>query len=283
MPWRHADLVAAATPGPPPPLSEGDRQFPDAVEDVVRRGLAPAPADRWPSVTAYVGALTTALGETSAPSGRGLPRWQALDPELTHAGGRPSPKPPSGTLPPPQAPNRGRRLVVRALVAALALAVGGAAGYLLQPVGRGGDATVLDETGSLEVTVPSEWEEAVGDQEWTPPTDNVGEYPALSVGTSPQWNEAETAGEGVFLGLFAGDQLPSDLPQHPECEGSADPITEAGDNPSSTVWHSDCPGGGVTIERVSQVAANRLLWVQVRSADRATANQVLDSIETHGL
>ena len=31
------------------------------------------------------------------------------------------------------------------------------------------------------------------------------------------------------------------------------------------------------------MASNRLLWVQVRSDDRATANQVLDSVETHGL
>jgi hypothetical protein len=37
------------------------------------------------------------------------------------------------------------------------------------------------------------------------------------------------------------------------------------------------------VERVVQVASNRLLWVQVRSADRATASQVLDSVETHGL
>ena len=41
--------------------------------------------------------------------------------------------------------------------------------------------------------------------------------------------------------------------------------------------------GGVTIERVVQVATNRLLWVQVRSADRATANDVLESVATNGL
>ena len=32
-----------------------------------------------------------------------------------------------------------------------------------------------------------------------------------------------------------------------------------------------------------QVANNRLLWVQVRSSDRATATDVLDSVETKGL
>ena len=284
MPWRHADLIAAASPSPPPRLSEGGREFSDEVEGVVRRALSPAPSDRWPSVTAYVDELTAALGEAAAPAGRGLPQWQAVDPEMTQAGGRPSPKPEDETLPPPKPPKRRRRWLVSAAVAILALSAGGTAGYLLQPVGGSDDATVLDETGSLEVTVPIEWEGAVGDQQWTPPIDDgLGAYPALSVGTSPRWNDPEADGEGVFLGLFAGDHVPIELPQHPECEDSADPIKESGDTPSATVWHSNCPGGGVTVERVSQVAANRLLWVQVRSADRATANQVLDSIETHGL
>ncbi len=282
MPWRHADLVAAASPGPAPRISGDDRQFPDDVEDVVRRALSPAPTERWPSVTAYVDALTDALGEETAPSGRGLPQWQAVDPELTQAGGRPSPEPENETLSPPKLPKRRRRLV-SAVVAALALAAGGAAGYLLEPLSRPDDATVIDETGSLEVTVPIEWEQAVGDQQWTPPIDDgLGEYPALSVGTSARWNDPQADGEGVFLGLFAGDDLPDEMPQHPECEEAADPITEAGDNPSVTVLHSGCPGG-VTMERVSLVAANRMLWVQVRSDDRATANQVLDSVETHGL
>ena len=52
---------------------------------------------------------------------------------------------------------------------------------------------------------------------------------------------------------------------------------------STTVVHSDCPGGGVTVERVVLVTANTLMWVQVRSDDRATANRVLDGVETHGI
>jgi hypothetical protein len=48
-----------------------------------------------------------------------------------------------------------------------------------------------------------------------------------------------------------------------------------------TVTYSACPG--VIVERVIHVATNRLLWVQVRSDDQATANAVLDSVQTHGL
>ena len=49
-----------------------------------------------------------------------------------------------------------------------------------------------------------------------------------------------------------------------------------------TVVYTGCPGG-YTVERVVQVTENRLLWVQVRSGDRATANTVLDGVTTHGL
>ncbi len=58
--------------------------------------------------------------------------------------------------------------------------------------------------------------------------------------------------------------------------------TMAVGRPSSTTYYSGCPGG-VTVERVAQVAGNRLLWVQVRSADRATATAVLESVVTRGL
>ena len=51
---------------------------------------------------------------------------------------------------------------------------------------------------------------------------------------------------------------------------------------NTTVVMTGCPGG-VTVERVVQVTSDTLLWIQVRSPDRATANRVLDSVETHGL
>ena len=50
-----------------------------------------------------------------------------------------------------------------------------------------------------------------------------------------------------------------------------------------TVVYRNCPGGHVTVERVVKVADNRLLWVQVRSEEGATANSVLDSVATHGI
>jgi hypothetical protein len=105
---------------------------------------------------------------------------------------------------------------------------------------------------------------------------------ALSVGTSEGWARSER-GEGVFVGLLTGTERPEQVPQHPECDDAGRAVEDLRDgDESTTVLYSDCPGG-VVVERVVQVTANTLMWVQVRSADRATANRVLDDVDTHGL
>jgi hypothetical protein len=117
---------------------------------------------------------------------------------------------------------------------------------------------------------------------WRSPLDQ-GQYAALSVGTSRDWTATGSSAQGVFLGILSGTELPSQVPQHHECRSAQSPVTDDSVlGPSVTVVYTSCPGG-VTVERVVQVADNRLLWVQVRSADRATANAVLDSVETHGI
>src|SRR5689334_2809606 len=62
-PYSHSTLSAAAHPSPPPPLSTPDRTFPEATEDVVRRGLAVDREDRWPDVPSFVKALRDSLGD----------------------------------------------------------------------------------------------------------------------------------------------------------------------------------------------------------------------------
>ncbi len=108
-------------------------------------------------------------------------------------------------------------------------------------------------------------------------------YAALSVGTSAGWAHLQD-GEGVFAGIMPGDDIPDQLPGHPVCETAEDPIDDTIDGDlARTIVYTGCRGEGVTVERVVQVATNRLLWVQVRSADRATANDVLESVATTGL
>ena len=278
-PYSHATLTAAADPPPPPPLSTPQRPFPAAVEAVVHRAMARDRDDRFASVTEYVAALTAAFGDVGV-HGQVAGPWLPLDPDLTRPGPRPSPLPAAAGDTRP-ASRDGRRWV-SVLVGLVALVGGSAVGVVLGLADRDADVQVSDETGSLSVTVPRDWGEVVADDGWVPPNSSNAEFPALSVGGSPDWNDVDSAAEGVFLGLFAGDSLPSLLPQHPECAESDEPVDDASGDPSTTVVSTGCPGG-VTVERVVQVTSNRLLWVQVRSTDRATANQVLDAVETHGL
>lgn len=271
--YAHASLSAASAPGPPPPLSTPDRSFPAEVEDVVRRGLAADREDRWPDVRTYLAELGSALG----PVGTDAPEpWIPADPDLTQPGAAPSRVGPGEPLPAPVPPRRRRRWAVAAVAGLVVLAGATVAGYV-----AAGDppaaATVDDASGSLTVTVPASWHEAVADGPWMPP-DQAVDYPALSVGTSADW--AERAGEdGVFLGILAATELPDRVPGHAECEVAQPPV-EDGD--AMTVVHTGCPEGDVVVERVVQLTDNRLLWVQVRSDSTAVANRVLDDVETHG-
>jgi hypothetical protein len=188
--------------------------------------------------------------------------------------------PADGVLAAPRPPGRRRRVLATLAVSLVALAVGAAAGwYAFRALDD--DLTVTDERDVLSVTVPRDWDASVAGEPWVPP-DSEGTFPALSVGTSSDWGKSDQ-GQGVFAGIMPGADLPDRLPGHPDCEVAEDPIEDTIDGDQArTIVHTGCPGG-VTVERVVQVAANRLLWVQVRSADRATANDVLDSVETNGL
>lgn len=278
-PYSHATLSAAASPAAPPPLSSPDRPFPDEVDAVVRRALARDREDRWPDVASYLDALEGALGPVA--TGERSAAWLPADPHLTQPGARPSQRPSGDPLPPPVPPRRRRgRWLAGALAGVLALAVGVGAGYWYEQRGEG-EATVGDDTGTLFVTVPGDWERATAPSGWSAPLDG-GEFPALSVGTSTGWTDVTSTAQGVFLGILPGTELPVRLPQHPECDAKDTQVQGTFDgHPSRTVLFTDCPGG-VTVERVVQLAENRLLWVQIRSASRATANSVLDDVQARG-
>jgi hypothetical protein len=130
------------------------------------------------------------------------------------------------------------------------------------------------------VTVPIAWERAVADDGWQPPGEK-SDFPALSVGTESGWS-GDLDAQGVFVGILPGTELPARVPGHPECATAQDPVDGDGTGREAvTVLYTGCDAG-VMVERVVQLTDNRLLWVQVRSATTATANRVLDSVETHG-
>ncbi|WP_162794528.1 serine/threonine-protein kinase [Nocardioides houyundeii] len=269
--WSHQSLTVAAAPPPVPPMGEA---VPAEVEAVVRRGLATDREQRPDSVREFTSALLAAAGGRSeaAPTQSGAlagsePKRTVLDP----AEHRP------GSL---SRARWSRRRVSwwhgMVAVAALALGVGG--GWAVGELTRS-ETRRVDE-GTVSVEVPRAWTASVQDAGWTPPG-SERDFPALALGTGADWREA---GYGVFVGLLPGSDLPAAVPGHAECSEQGRPVPERrGDDELLTVVHRGCPGAAsVVVERVVQVAADRLLWVQVRSADRATAEQVLASVELDG-
>jgi hypothetical protein len=259
-------------------MSTPEWPVPEAVEAVVRRGLAADREHRWPDVASFTAALARAAG-TGDPGPEGKPKVLPVDPERTQPGARPSPltapAPLADPTPPPA--RRGRGILVAA-TALLLLVAGGVGGYAAWQR-LDATTTVSDSRSTLTVTVPDAWDRATATDGWQPP-DTDATYPALSVGTSAGWET--DGGQGVFVGVLPGSKLPTQVPGHPECSSSEEVIDDIRDGDrSKTVYYTDCPQ--VTVERVVQVAANRLLWVQVRADSRSTAVAVLDSVVTHGL
>ena len=259
-PYSHATIAAAAEPGPPAPMGEA---VSDDVDSVVRRALAPQRDDRHLDVSSYTRALREAYGDDVSSA---TPDWPATAPERTQV---------VPVTVDPVSPRR-RRAPAWALVA-LALVLGVVGGY---GVHRAMVRTVelTDAQGTLSVRVPGSWDDVESRDGWIPPGAE-NDQPALSAGSGPGWRED---GEGVFVGLVPGRTLPTTMPQHPEC-GDPTPVSNntVGGVVRRTIVYLDCPG--VVVERVVQVTSDRLLWVQVRSDDRATANMVLDSVDTSGL
>jgi serine/threonine protein kinase len=276
--FRHASLSAASAPGPPPALSRPGREFPDAVDGVVRRALDPDRERRWPDVTAYVEALDEALGAHGDGS---MPApWLPVDPNLTQPGPRPTALPADDPLPDPNPPRAStRRRVLVGTAAVLCLAGGAVAGYVAHGQ-RDRAVQVSDATGSLSVMVPASWTAHTRTSQWTPP-DQDARFPSLSAGSTPGWSSGSGQGEGVFVGVLEGADLPEELPGHASCDVVLEPYPDSiGDDPVLTQVATGCPG--VIVERVRQVATNRYVWIQVRSDDHATANDVLDQVEVSG-
>ncbi len=270
-PHEHASLAAAGVPPPVPPMGTPQTPYPSGFEAVVARALAPEREDRWPDISAYLEALT------AAASGGPVPTWptrQLLDPDLTAVGARPTQEPvaPGEAVSDPPRRTSGRlRWGVGA--AALVLTAAAAVGAALFVRAQDPVVTVQDAQGAITVEVPRSWETTVGDSGWQPPGQATS-FPAVQVGS-------HTSGPAVFAGLMPGSALPDLMPGHPECGREEPAVKGVGGERATTVWHTDCPG--VIVERVVRVTANRWLWVQVRTEDRATANDVLDGVDVHGL
>ena len=278
-PHAHATLAAAASPGEPEPMSTPDWPVPAG-----RRGRRTA----WPGVRPRRTLADGGRLHRGARRRRGHQRPRpgrqaagARDRSAAHAAGRAAVTPhraAAAARHPLRLPSGAGGVCSSPSPQWCCWSPGGAVGYAAWQ-GLDGTTTLSDSRSTLTVTVPDDWDTTTATDGWQPP-DSDTTYPALSVGSSSDWET--DGGEGVFVGVLPGTKLPTSVPGHPECgsvEGTID--DDRNGDRSKTVYYTDCPF--VTVERVVQVAANRLLWVQVRADSRSTAVAVLDSVVTHGL
>jgi eukaryotic-like serine/threonine-protein kinase len=275
QPYSHASLAAAENPAPPPQMGLDD----PTAEEVVLRGLARDREDRFPDVASFTAALVEALGE---PVDDAPEAWAPIDPELTRAASRPERTGMASDQPPLPAPRRRHRRWPWIAAAVLSLVAGTGAGWALERTAAS-ERTVEDSTGTIFVTVPEAWTGQVDPEQWLP-FEGRSEQPAVAAGTRSGWNSEDDPGEGVFVGILPGEELPSRVPGHAACPLQRGPYFDEKDGDDiMTVFFSGCPGVDLTVERIIRVNQNQLLWIQIRTDDRASANRVLDSVKASGV
>lgn len=274
QPYSHASLAAAENPLPPPPMGIDN----PAAEAVVLRGLARDREDRFPEVGSFTAALVDAIGE---PVDDPPATWAPIDPELTRAASRPERTGVESDQSPLLEPRRRRRRWPWVAAAVLALVAGTGAGWALERTATS-EETVEDSTSRLFVTVPESWTDQVDPEQWVP-FEGRSEQPAVAAGTRSGWNSDDDPGEGVFVGILPGEELPSRVPGHAACPLQRGPYFDEKDGDKlMTVFFSGCPGVDQMVERIIQVNQNQLLWIQVRTDEPGVAARVLDSVEANG-
>ena len=246
---------------------------------MLHRGLAPDREDRYPTSPRSSPRWTTALGRRS--TGRRSPRpWLPLDPDLTQPGPRPvAAAGDGGAAASRRAPRRRRGRRCSALGAGLPALGPGArlAGTSSSRRWRSPRTRRSPTTRRPERHGPARLGRGGRRRLAAAQRARAGTYAALSVGESADWPTDDSARRRLRRDPARRRAAAEQVPQHPECEHGRRPVAgQRRRRPVDDRTSRRCPGG-VTVERVVQVAGNRLLWVQVRSADRATANRVLES------
>ena len=253
---------------PPPSMSTIREDIPPAIDAVVRRALEPDREKRWPDLDSFLNALHEAHTTGRIPAGlvpaEELPVPTApgrLDQETQLADANM----PTVAVPPRR--RRGRARVLAGLAAVVLAAGGGYGGYELvmsRPV------KVTDDSQRLTVEVPRDWT-----QKSVKPA--AGSKPALLVTTNTADWQANTAADGVFVGVLGTPTLPSTTTAPSGCQpvkGQSEIVRE---QPAVT-FRYNCGAGTPVVERFVKISDNESVQIQVRSGDAQQLEQVLESV-----
>ncbi len=131
---KHFAAQARAHVEDPPPLAtERDASLPAGVDDVLDRGMAKDPGERWPSAREMVDALDRAMGSKPAAAAAAAPATEA-----TQRLDSPPPPPPPAAAP-PQRDRPGRRPAAALLAGLAGLLLIAVLGFVLLSGGGDGD------------------------------------------------------------------------------------------------------------------------------------------------
>ncbi|MDX3089258.1 serine/threonine-protein kinase [Streptomyces sp. ME02-6978a] len=294
-------LVTGTVPGPPGEVLRPDRLRPGldpAVSRALLRALAPDREDRWPTALAFARELERLTDGTEATGGTGTAEATggtgAADAAAPAHDSAPTAAPvpaSASTVAAPLAARRLRRLVLPAVLAALAVVLGGTAAAVLlhrSPPAKDEGLRVTDSSGRVRVEVPADWGGQVRASGWDPAALGLraGKEPGLAVADDlSRWQDLDTPVNGVFLGLSGHGDVAARVGAlgHAGCHYEGGHAWAGGD------WHgrvrtwSGCPGeeGSLTEAALTPAdgTAHPQLYVQIRESDGGDeADRVLDSV-----
>lgn len=297
-------LVTGTVPGPPGRVVRPDRLRPGlapGVCDALLRALSPDREDRWPTALAFAEELDRLADTANAEP---EPDTQPdLEPEPeTRPASTPAPAPAPALAPAPAsvaaptsvaapAARRPRRLLLPAVLAAVAVVVGGTVAAVLlhrSPPAKDDGVRVADASGRLHVEVPAEWGGQVRASGWDPAVLGLraGKEPGLSVADGlSRWQDLGSPVNGVFLGLSEHGDVTAEVEalRHSGCHYAGGHAWSGDDWHGEVRTWSGCPGDDGSLTEAALTPADGTaqpqLYVQIRESDGAdAAGRVLDSV-----
>ncbi len=273
------ELLTGRAPG----TGDPDDDLPEEIAAVLRRALAPDPAERFADAGEFAAALPRSSdAQASPPAPRTAPRPGPAPATVVNGAADPT-----APVPPPR-----RRRITRALVAAATVAAVAVGGGVLLDQRRASAVTVRDTTGALTVEVPAEWSGQLQDSGWALDRFGLPGRRAAALAVAPdieRWRDARSGEPGVFVGVVPGVSPSTVLATapHPSCGSAVDRQVRSGELTGSARRFTSCTGAGVAWDEValSPPGGAYTVYLQVKVPDPGELDRtdvILASLSVNG-